>query len=148
MALPIPRAFAAMQRVRIRLARGDLVGAEHAVGEFRRWFPGAGDPLVAQAQVLFSENFDGMGTGVNPTGFTVNLPLTPTAGSLESTVIPFGSGNGLRLLDQLGKVRRCDLPRAEPIADARPGGNVDSSCQFYYRKIDFLSPFRDEMQPS
>jgi LuxR family maltose regulon positive regulatory protein len=46
------RAFAAMQRVRIRLARGDLVGAEHAVGEFRRWFPGAGDPLVARAQVL------------------------------------------------------------------------------------------------
>jgi hypothetical protein len=56
----------------------------------------------SQAQVLFSENFDAMTTGINPTGFTVNLPVTPTPGTLETTVVSFGGGNGLLLLDQSG----------------------------------------------
>jgi hypothetical protein len=56
--------------------------------------------LPGRAQVLFSENFDGMTPAVNPVGFTVNLPAAPTPGTLETTVVPFGGGNGLRLLDQ------------------------------------------------
>ncbi len=47
---PALRAFPAMQRVRIRLARGDLAGAREAVADFERWFPGTGDPLIARAQ--------------------------------------------------------------------------------------------------
>ncbi|MCU0282556.1 MAG: LuxR C-terminal-related transcriptional regulator [Candidatus Nanopelagicales bacterium] len=47
---PALRAFPAMQRVRIRLARGDLPGAQDAAADFERWFPGTGDPLIARAQ--------------------------------------------------------------------------------------------------
>jgi hypothetical protein len=54
------------------------------------------------AQALFSENFDTMTVGQNPTGFTVLLPATATPGTLETTVVSFGGGNGLQLLDQSG----------------------------------------------
>lgn len=47
---PALRAFPAMQRVRIRLARGDLVGAQDAAADFELWFPGTGDAVIARAQ--------------------------------------------------------------------------------------------------
>ena len=47
---PALRTFPAMQRVRIRLARGDLVGAQDAAADFERWFPGTGDAVIARAQ--------------------------------------------------------------------------------------------------
>lgn len=45
------RPVAAMSRVRIMLKRGDLRGAEAAIADFRRWFPGTADPLIAGAQL-------------------------------------------------------------------------------------------------
>ncbi len=47
---PALRTFPAAHRVRIRLARGDLAGAQDAAADFERWFPGTGDPLIARAQ--------------------------------------------------------------------------------------------------
>lgn len=47
---PALRTFPAMQRVRIRLARGDLAGAQEAAADFERWFPDTGDHLIARAQ--------------------------------------------------------------------------------------------------
>jgi hypothetical protein len=55
---------------------------------------------TTQSQTLFTENYDTQTLGVNPTGFTVNLPATPTPGTLETTVVAFGGGQGLQLLDQ------------------------------------------------
>lgn len=48
---PGVRPVAAMSRVRIMLMRGDLPGAEAAIADFRRWFPGTADPLIARAQL-------------------------------------------------------------------------------------------------
>jgi LuxR family maltose regulon positive regulatory protein len=45
------RQVAAMSRVRIMLMRGDLPGAEAAIADFRRWFPGTADPFIARAQL-------------------------------------------------------------------------------------------------
>jgi LuxR family transcriptional regulator, maltose regulon positive regulatory protein len=48
---PALRAFPAMQRVRILLARGDLAGAQEAAADFGRWYPGTGDWMIARAEV-------------------------------------------------------------------------------------------------
>jgi hypothetical protein len=87
----------------------------------------AGICLIAatsQAQVLFSENFDAQTPGVNPTGFTVNLPASPTFGTLETTVVPFGGGNGLQLLDQSG------TGNAQVQQDFTPSSSVHLSLSF------------------
>jgi hypothetical protein len=79
---------------------------------------------TSPAQVLFSENFDAMTLGLNPTGFTVNLPASPTPGTLETTVVSFGGGNGLRLLDLSGTLN------AQVQQDFTPSSSVHLSLSF------------------
>ncbi len=64
----------------------------------------AGASLIAstgQAQILFSQDFEGMPVGAPPiqgTDFTVVRP-TANSASVFSTVVPFGAGNGLQMFD-------------------------------------------------
>ncbi len=48
---PILRAFAAMQRVRIMLRRGDAAGTEAAVADLQSWVPGTADAQLGLAQL-------------------------------------------------------------------------------------------------
>ena len=56
---------------------------------------------TAQAQTLFSQNFDGMTAGSPPvqgTDFTVVRPVANSS-TVYSTVVPFGAGNSLQMYD-------------------------------------------------
>lgn len=73
------RPVAAMSRVRIMLKRADILGAEAAIADFRRWFPGTADPLIARAQLkaaqgLWKECLAALGT-VGERALPVVTPL-------------------------------------------------------------------------